>query len=237
MPDEQAAPILELTGVTLAPEEGYTHGLDVHRLRVEAGDLVMVLVQESRPSIQRDPLADVIQGLVDPRDGRVAFDGVDWRGVGPDRAAELRSRIGRFQEYRGLISNLDIDENIFLAQLHHTRKPLEAIREEAEDLARRFRLGEIPSTRPAASPPSVVHAAKLIRAFMGKPRLVLLERPEEGAKPETLAALTDVVAWIRGEGKAAVWWTEDRALWTDEALGATARYRMQGARLLEERHE
>ena len=105
------------------------------------------------------------------------FEDTDWEEMAADAAAAARGRIGRVFEVRGWISNLDVDENITLAQRHHTSRPLGEIEAEALALAQQFGLADLPRLRPAMLRAGELRRAAWIRALLGAPTLILLEHP------------------------------------------------------------
>ena len=127
--------ILSFESVTLPPHPPYEAGLAGVSFSLNAAELMLVRVEQG---LSRLAFADAAQGLVEPDSGRVMFLGEDWRSMPPNRAAERRGSIGRVFEANGWISNLDVDENITLAQRHHTSRPEGEIVAEASALAAQF---------------------------------------------------------------------------------------------------
>jgi phospholipid/cholesterol/gamma-HCH transport system ATP-binding protein len=229
-PPNPAGPaVLELAGVDVDPPGGYDVGLADVTLALHAGDLAIVRLE---PDAVRVPLADVACGLLDPDRGTVRYGGQEWRRMGFGRAARDRGRIGRVFEGVGWVGNLDVDENVLLPERHHTRRPDADLHAEAAELARAFGLPNgLPRTRPAQTRRSDLARAALVRAFLGRPPLLLLERPEAGAYPDVMPALVAAVQAARHRGAAVLWLTAHADVWRSEAARPTARYAMDGARL------
>src|SRR3982750_465661 len=117
--------ILELTGVTVESGPGYDSPVWNVSLRLAPGELGLVRLERGAVRL---PLTDAAEGLAEQYDGTAAFLGRDWRMVSADDGAALRGRIGRvFDAFgavsAGWVSHLDVDENVMLAQRHHTRRP------------------------------------------------------------------------------------------------------------------
>lgn len=223
-----AEPVLDLADVTIESADGYDSGLVGVTLALRPGELCLVRVEGDAPRL---PLADAACGLVDPDRGAVRFGGADWCQMGFAEACRARGRIGRVFEGAGWVANLDVDENIVLAQRHHTRRPESELVREAEGLARAFGLPGLPRTRPAQTSRQDLARAGLVRAFMGGPRLLLLEQPEAGAFPDVMPALADAVRVARRTGAAVLWLTSNAEVWRDPGLGPTARRAMAGPRV------
>ncbi len=183
-------------------------------LRIAPGEIVVVNVEEGRENL---PIPDGAEGLLAPESGRVLFQGVEWPDLSPRRQALLRSTIGRVFEHFGWISNLDIMENVCLAEWHHTRRPAAAIAEEADRWARRFGVFPIPDRRPAWLHPMTLRKLEWVRAFMGQRRLLILEQPLRGTARDDAPLLFEAVCEAARQG-VAVLWTSARPLTN---LGAT----------------
>ena len=154
-------------------------------------------------------LGDLALGLQAPRQGRVFFGGEDWSGMDPREAERRRRRVGRVFAPRGRaawIENLDVEENVMLAQLFNEGSTWEAVRERAEDLARRFGLDGLPTSRPSATPAPDLMAAQWVRAFLPDPlRLLILELPEAAVPEGKAGLLNGEVKRVLDEGTAVIW--------------------------------
>ena len=184
-------------------------------MALEAGELLLV---ELKSEDKGPPLADLAAGLVAPVRGDVWFAGVSWSQRGAEDHARARSRIGRVFEGQGWVSNLDLDENITLAQRHHTARDPAEIQAEAEAWARRLGLAGLPVTRPAWTPPRERSIGQWIRALLGEPLLLLLERPTRDVTREDVSALMDAVQERRAAGVAVMWLTSDERVLGQRAL-------------------
>lgn len=151
------------------------------------------------------PFADTILGLVPPEAGRVLFEGADWENLGADEAAQRRARIGRVFADTAWLANLDVDENVLLGALYHTRHGAGELRAEAEALARRLGLDGLPSERPARTPAATLRIAQWVRALLMGPRLLVLEDPMRGAAPAEIDALGAVLLEQLNSGAAMLW--------------------------------
>lgn len=137
--------ILKFGNVTVASSSDYETGLWKISFTLNPGDLLLVRIEREN---ERLPLADATEGLVPPAEGTVSFLGDDWQSLPADRAATRRGKIGRLFEDEGWISDMDVDENIMLAQRHHTRRTDDDIIDEALNLSRVFGLPGLPRGRP-----------------------------------------------------------------------------------------
>jgi phospholipid/cholesterol/gamma-HCH transport system ATP-binding protein len=220
--------ILKFSEVTIESSPHYETGLWNSSFECHQGELLLVRIEREN---ERLPLADATQGLTPPAKGTVTFLGEDWQGMPADRAAAQRGKIGRLFEDEGWISDLDVDDNIMLAQRHHTRRSEEDIMDEALKLARAFGLPGLPRGRPGSMRRWDLRKAACIRAFLGQPAFLILEQPERGVYADLMAPLVSAVQSARKRGAAVLWTLTDPKIWNHPALHATGRARMFGSQL------
>jgi phospholipid/cholesterol/gamma-HCH transport system ATP-binding protein len=225
---QQPRPILRFDDVTVEAHSRYESAIWDVRFELAAGDLLLLLVEEEH---RRLPLADAAQGVVPPLQGVVSFLGEDWQAMSPDSAASHRGRIGRVFEDGGWVSDLAVEQNILLAQRHHTARPEAEIREEAAGLARMFGLPGLPRGRPAGVRRQDLAKAACIRAFVGKPVLILLESPTQAVYADIIAPLVNAVQSARRHGAAVLWTTSEPPVWNNPGLRPTARCKMFGSQM------
>jgi len=221
--------VLAFEGVTIPATLSHIAGIEGFSLEARRGEMVLVRVEEG---CERTPLADAAEGLVAPESGRVLFLGEDWAGMGAQRQAARRGRIRRVFEHYGWISNLDVMENICMAECHHTGREEADVQEEAQVLARRFGLEGIPSGRPTRQPPIRLRKLEWVRAFIGAPDLVILERPLFGAPRADMGRLVESVCGACRNGAAVLWITDEDRVWECREIGSVRRFRMAAERLV-----
>jgi phospholipid/cholesterol/gamma-HCH transport system ATP-binding protein len=224
----EAAPILAITEASLPiePDGGITAPIT---LRVLADELV--LIELGRPQ-RVAAFADIVCGTLEPRSGRVTFLGRDWRAELQEKADALRGRIGRLFGADPWIPWLTVAENVLLAPLYHTREPREALLAEAERLALRFGLPGLPVDFPETLAARDLARAAFVRAFLGPPRLVVLENPPGLAGPEILPGPLAEIRALRDGGGAVLWLAEDLDPALARTLPTTQRLRLAGSRLV-----
>jgi phospholipid/cholesterol/gamma-HCH transport system ATP-binding protein len=226
-------PILEFAAVTVEADPLYDSGIWNINLTLAPGELLLVRLERGH---LRLPLADAAGGLVEPTEGQIRFGGVDWASLSATKADRLRGHIGRvFDPETGThnwISNLDVDENVMLAQRHHTKRKDSEIADDASRLARTFGLPGLPRGRPVSSRRADLLRAGLVRAFLGKPDLILLERPTDAGSADLLAQVANAVRSARARGAAVLWVTAETAVWNNAGLRPTWKGAMSGAQLL-----
>lgn len=230
-----SAPVVELDGARAAPEAVWADAateaeLPPLDLRLAPGDAALVEVPEPRHG---RALAALCAGLPKLAEGRARFLGSDWAALGRRAAEALRGRIGHvFAEAGGWLPYLSVEDGILLPRLHHGEASEAALRAEALALAARFGLDGLPAGRPAELPELDLARAACVRALLGRPRLLLLDRPlRQGLWREALAApLLAAVAEARAGGAACLW-LGARAAEEPGQPPAARRYRLDAAGL------
>jgi phospholipid/cholesterol/gamma-HCH transport system ATP-binding protein len=217
----EADPILSLTGVRSVEMLGRLVGaLD---LTLEPGDLALI---DARDISLAASFADLCCGLHHPAEGEVRFLQRDWSRQPLEMADALRGLIGRVMHAPGWLRFLDATTNVLLQQLHHTRTDLETLQEEAARLAEQFGLPGLPSGPIARLSQADMVRAGFVRAFLGAPKLVILESPVQGLYRDILPTLLNKLAEMRDQGGAAIWLTRSRMVWDSTAFPATHRLRL-----------
>ena len=177
------------------------------------------------------PLADAAQGLIELKDGEVFYEATDWNHMKADEVSRHRSRMGRVFESYGWISNLDVDENITLAQRSHTQRSEAEIQEEARRLALDFQIDEIPRVRPIMVARAVLRRAQWVRAFMGQPKLIILERPAREMPNPYSDLLLKKVEVFRLQGTAFLWLTDSMYEWNHPGMNASLKFEVRGMKM------
>jgi len=222
----ESTDILRFHDVTIAPDSDRESGISSLNLSLSPGDLAVVLWEKEQVRI---PLADAGEGLVSPVRGTVTFLGEDWQTMAANRVAAQRGKIGRVFESESWLSDLDVDQNITLAQRHHTRRAVKEIEEEATRLCRVFGLPGLLRGRPSNVRWQDLQKAACVRAFLGAPILILLENPTVGIYADVIAPLINTVREARERGAAVLWTTNELRAWNNPELRATSRWRVLGS--------
>ncbi len=158
------------------------------------------------------PLADAVEGLLPCQSGKILFLGRDWAEMGPMDQARNRGKIGRVFDYHGWVHNLSVMENLVTACRTHPARAIPDPEGEAEKMARRYGLPGVPNGRPGLMRKRDLRRCEWVRAFLGNPVLVVLERPEMDAPREALPALFETAREAQDRGTALLWMTQDREI-------------------------
>jgi ABC-type lipoprotein export system ATPase subunit len=216
-----AGAILSLSGVRSAELFGrLAAGLD---LQLDSGDLALI---DARDPLLAAGFADLCCGLHRPVEGEVRFLQRDWSGQPTETADALRGLIGRVMSSPGWLRFLDAATNVLLQQIHHTRTDIESLREDAARLATQFGLPGLPNGTIAELSSGDLMRVGYVRAFVGEPKLVILESPVQGLHQDMVPALLNRLWEVRDRGGAAIWLTRSRMIWDNPLFPATHRLRL-----------
>ncbi|HVR67769.1 MAG TPA: ABC transporter ATP-binding protein [Verrucomicrobiae bacterium] len=193
-------------------------------LRLMPGELALIETNDPRLAAR---FADLCCGMVKLAQGNVTFLGCDWTAMTHEYATALRGRIGRVFAEGGWIEFVDIATNIFLSQLHHTRRDLGDVREEAAKLACRFGLPGLPIGKPRDLSTLDLARSACIRAFLGEPALLLLESPLQGRFADLIVPLVEALTSARQNGAAAIWLSSSDLVWRDRSIPVKHRLRLR----------
>jgi len=216
------APILELLGARPGTIASRLPPVQLD-LQLMPGQCAMV---EARDPAQAAEFADLCCGLLPLLQGSVRFLGRDWAEATDEHASAMRGRIGRVYGAGAWISFLGTDVNILLSQLHHTRQLESVLIESAAELSYKFGLPGLPQTRPGALAAADLARAACVRAFVGEPMLLLLERPEQGQFADLVPPLLSALTAAHDRHAASIWLTCGDAVWHDPNFSATKRLRL-----------
>jgi phospholipid/cholesterol/gamma-HCH transport system ATP-binding protein len=217
----EAVPILSLSGVRSV--ELFGRAIGTLELTLEPGALALI---DARDAMLASGFADICCGLHHPEEGEVRFLQRDWSRQPPEMADALRGLIGRVMSMPGWLRFLDAGSNIMLQQLHHTRVDQVALREEAARLAEHFGLPGLPSGSISELTPGDLMRAGFVRAFLGSPKLIILESPVQGLHETMVPALINKLLEVCDQGGAGMWLTRSRLVWDNPAFPATHRLRL-----------
>lgn len=222
--------ILQFDDTVFSDTSGAVTQSDEVNLNVYGGDMIMIRLARIE---QTAGLADACAGIIEPGSGSVHFLGRNWAELPPDQANALRGRIGRVFKTGNWINHLSLLDNMLLPQRHHTRRPERMLHDEAGKLAQQFGLPGIPIGLPGDLTEADLQRAACVRAFLGRPSLILLEEPTSGIFLEIISALMGAVRDARDRGAAVIWLTRKDLIWNDQTLPGTHRYRLVAEKLME----
>jgi len=140
--------------------------------------------------------------------GRITFGGRDIRGLRADRVAALG--IAHVPEGRGTLAQLNVRENLRVGA--YLRKDRKAIGTDIDYCLDLFpQLKERIGSRAAALSGGEQQMLAVARAFMAKPKLLLLDEASLGLAPSTAKAVYEAIGRLRRESGIAMLVVEQNA--------------------------
>ena len=163
-------------------------------LRVEKGEVVTLI---GANGAGKTTTLRTITGLLEPRDGRVTFEGDDISGTATHRL--VARGISMSPEGRGVFANLSVRENLQMgAYLQKNRSEI------ATDMKHVFemfpRLKERENQKAGTLSGGEQQMLAMARALMSRPRLLLLDEPSLGLAPLVVHTIFEAIDEIRSKG-------------------------------------
>jgi branched-chain amino acid transport system ATP-binding protein len=194
--------LLELTDVTAS--YGPVQVLDGVSLSVPDGGSVGIL---GANGAGKTTTLRAISGSV-RTGGRIRFDGRDIRGLRPDQVAALG--IAHVPEGRGTLGQLSVRENLMVGS--YLRKDRKAIAGDIDYCLDLFpQLQDRVGSRAAALSGGEQQMLAVGRAFMAKPKLLLLDEASLGLAPSNAKAVYQAIRRLRLESGIAMLVVEQNA--------------------------
>ena len=193
--------VLELQNVTFGARTETSLCLRDTSFELRAAEMMTI---RTHPSQSTRRFASMLQGLVPPDRGVVLFGGRDWAKQHMQTQFRMRAKTGRVFENQGWIANLNVRENLLLAKQHHAAN-LEEIESQLGFWCDWFKLGKITRMRSSSVESSQLKIYQWIRAFLGPPTLLILERPMRAVSSKLLEGFLGSITHIRSLGTAIIW--------------------------------
>lgn len=163
-------------------------------IRVEKGEVVTLI---GANGAGKTTTLRTITGLLEPREGRITFEGEDISGK-PTHQLVARG-ISMSPEGRGVFANLSVRENLQMgAYLQKNRSEI------ASGMNRVFemfpRLKEREAQKAGTLSGGEQQMLAIGRALMSRPRLLLLDEPSLGLAPLVVHTIFEAIEEIRSKG-------------------------------------
>jgi branched-chain amino acid transport system ATP-binding protein len=154
---------------------------------LEAGEILALL---GRNGAGKTTTLRTIMGLVDRRDGTIELDGATLMGLRP--SAINRRGIAYVPEYRGVFSDLTVQENLAIAAMRQTEWKI------AEVLELFPALKQLLARKGRQLSGGEQQMLAVGRALLSGPRYLLLDEPSQGLAPIIVDKVVDTLHHLRG---------------------------------------
>ena len=181
---------LENVSVNYGAIEALT-GINLH---VEQGEVVTLI---GANGAGKTTTLRTITGLLEPKDGRVMYEGKEISGVPTHKLVPMG--IAMSPEGRGVFANLSVKENLEMGAF--IRKDKKGISDDMERGYTLFpRLKEREQQKAGTLSGGEQQMLAMARALMSRPRLLLLDEPSLGLAPLVVHTIFEAIEQIRHEG-------------------------------------
>jgi len=169
---------------------GESHILHGMHLKVETGEVATLV---GRNGVGKTTTLRTIMGILPARHGEIALDGKPITGLPSDRIA--KRGLGYVPEERGILSTLNVYENLTLAPI---------IGDKGWSVARIF--AEFPILKERAKAPGTTLSGgeqqmlAIARVLRSGARTVLLDEPTEGLAPVIVERIGELIRAMKADG-------------------------------------
>jgi branched-chain amino acid transport system ATP-binding protein len=166
-------------------------GISMH---VEAGEVVTLI---GANGAGKTTTLRTITGLLEPREGKITFEGEDISGRATHRL--VAKGISMSPEGRGVFANLSVRENLQMGA--YLKKDKRVIAADMERVFQMFpRLKERESQKAGTLSGGEQQMLAIGRALMSQPRLLLLDEPSLGLAPLVVHTIFEAIDEIKSKG-------------------------------------
>ncbi len=185
-------PLLRLDGI-----DTFYGPVQVHfglSLEVRPGQIVCLLGGNASG---KSTTMKIILGLIQPRAGRVWFDGQDITGLPTPKI--IGRGIGSVPEARRLFGAMTVRENLLMGAF--TRRDRQEVAADYDRMLTLFpRVAQRINNRAGSLSGGEQQMVAMARALMGRPRLICMDEPTMGLSPLYVDRVLELIATIRTEG-------------------------------------
>lgn len=176
---------------------GRVHALRDLSLEVCAGEIVAVIGPNGAG---KTTLMNTISGIVPARSGQITFTDVPITGCSPEKIVRLG--LSQVPERRQVFSSMSVSDNLTLGAYHrYGHEPKEAIARDMEFVFDTFpRLRDRAKQMAGTLSGGEQQMLALGRAWMAKPRLLLMDEPSLGLAPVLVREILRVSDELRNQG-------------------------------------
>ncbi len=160
----------------------------------------------------KSTLFNIVSGFLSPQQGAIRF---NERDITKD-SVQSRGRAGLMRTFQTpqVFRNLSVRENLMMGDYRHlasgitanmlrlrgSRVEMDRLRAKAEEACERFGLREVMDQVAGQVPAGIQRWVELARAWIGGPRLLMLDEPSSGLNTAEIAQLRAALQRLNAEG-------------------------------------
>ena len=178
-------------------------------LEIATGDFVGLIGPNGAG---KSTLFNIVSGFLSPNAGAVMFDGVEIMNC----SVQQRSRRGLVRTFQTpkVFGGMTVLENLMVGCHKHSRsgivgnlfkspqstREFQAAKQAAGDVLERFSLTQVAAQKATNLSAGLQRMLELARAYIGKPRLLMLDEPSSGLNTEEIGQLKQMLNELNREG-------------------------------------
>ena len=187
----QAAPLLKVSDIHVY--YGAIHAIKGISLEVNDGEIVTLI---GANGAGKSTTLNTIAGLLKPRQGTIALNGVPIQGVGASRM--VSKGLALCPEGRRIFQQMTVKENL---EMGAYSRPAAEIAGSLEEMFQRFpRLKEREKQVAGTLSGGEQQMLAMARALMSRPRLLMLDEPSMGLAPILVEQIFSIITELHGSG-------------------------------------
>lgn len=169
-------------------------------------------------------LLKILVALVQPQTGHYYINGHDTTQMSFEEFLPFRRKIGYTFDYGGLFANRTLIDNLTLPLLYHKICAFDEAYAQARQMIEHFGFTRQAVQRPAAVSGGLRKLVCLLRTFILKPEMLVMDDPFTGVDPESARKVIAMIQQKREAGELRhVFFTSRDEVWS-ERLGFEALY-------------
>jgi heme exporter protein A len=176
--------------VGLKKSYGYHRVLNGVNFNLRSGEHLVIV---GRNGCGKTTLINILATLLNPSEGIVFFDGLDFR----QKASEIRLKLGYVGHFGLLYSALTIRENLrFYGRMYS----VPALETRVDELIANLDLTKWQDRKVSEISRGTQQRASIARGIIHKPSILLLDEPESGLDPAALVILEKMLQDFKAQG-------------------------------------
>ncbi len=162
----------------------------------ETGKVNMIIGQSGSG---KSVLAKCIVGLMEPDEGSVLYDGIDFAKMKPKARIEIRKNIGFLFQYSALFDSLTVEENVIFPLKLFTDMSRAEMIERANFCLSRVNIDDKNKLFPSEISGGMKKRVGIARAIAMNPKYLFCDEPNSGLDPQTAIVIDNLIEEITAE--------------------------------------